>query len=51
MIFYDLRGERERLSWTSAFVAETFPHFGRQEMKVHFVTMTEADRRDSAHAK
>ena len=40
VIFYDLRGERE-IELTSAFVAEAFPHFERQEMKVHFVTMIE----------
>jgi 2,3-bisphosphoglycerate-independent phosphoglycerate mutase len=40
VIFYDLRGERE-VELTSAFVAETFPHFRRRKMAVHFVTMIE----------
>lgn len=40
VIFYDLRGERE-IELTSAFVAETFPHFQRVDMQVPFVTMIE----------
>ncbi len=40
VIFYDLRGERE-IELTEAFVAETFPHFPRRDMTVHFVTMIE----------
>lgn len=40
VIFYDLRGERE-VELTQALVAETFPHFRRREMDVHFVTMIE----------
>ncbi|MGC9467362.1 MAG: alkaline phosphatase family protein [Anaerolineae bacterium] len=40
VIFYDLRGERE-IELTSAFVADEFPHFQRQDMTVHFVTMIE----------
>jgi 2,3-bisphosphoglycerate-independent phosphoglycerate mutase len=40
VIFYDIRGERE-IELTSAFVAPTFPHFERQPMDVHFVTMIE----------
>ncbi|MGC9521843.1 MAG: alkaline phosphatase family protein [Anaerolineae bacterium] len=40
VIFYDLRGERE-IELTEAFVAETFPHFARRDMTVHFATMIE----------
>lgn len=40
VIFYDLRGERE-IELTSAFVSESFPHFSRRDMDVHFVTMIE----------
>ncbi|MCX7681795.1 MAG: alkaline phosphatase family protein [Anaerolineae bacterium] len=40
VIFYDIRGERE-VELTSAFVAREFPHFPRQPIKTHFVTMIE----------
>jgi 2,3-bisphosphoglycerate-independent phosphoglycerate mutase len=40
VIFYDIRGERE-IELTSAFVMPEFPHFHREPMDVHFVTMIE----------
>ncbi len=40
VIFYDIRGERE-VELTSAFVARDFPHFPRQPIRTHFVTMIE----------
>ncbi|NVL90289.1 MAG: alkaline phosphatase family protein [Desulfobacterales bacterium] len=43
VIFYDIRGERE-IELTSAFVTSDFPHFSRQPIKVHFVTMIEYAR-------
>jgi len=40
VIFYDLRGERE-IELTQAFVDESFPHFEREPMMTHWVTMIE----------
>jgi 2,3-bisphosphoglycerate-independent phosphoglycerate mutase len=40
VIFYDLRGERE-IELTQAFVDAEFPHFGRETMTTHWVTMIE----------
>jgi len=38
VIFYDIRGERE-IELTQAFVADRFPHFCREPMVTHWVTM------------
>jgi 2,3-bisphosphoglycerate-independent phosphoglycerate mutase len=40
VIFYDIRGERE-IELTEAFVAGDFPHFRREPMTTHWVTMIE----------
>jgi 2,3-bisphosphoglycerate-independent phosphoglycerate mutase len=40
VIFYDIRGERE-IELTEAFVAGDFPHFDREPMTTHWVTMIE----------
>jgi 2,3-bisphosphoglycerate-independent phosphoglycerate mutase len=40
VIFYDIRGERE-IELTEAFVAEGFPHFPREPLETHWVTMIE----------
>nr|HID13643.1 phosphoglycerate mutase (2,3-diphosphoglycerate-independent) [Anaerolineae bacterium] len=40
VIFYDIRGERE-IELTQAFVANDFPHFARQPLTTHWVTMIE----------
>ena len=43
VIFYDIRGERE-IELTSAFVAQSFRHFQRPNVTVHFATMIEYAR-------
>ncbi len=40
VIFYDIRGERE-IELTQAFVDEQFPHFERDPITTHWVTMIE----------
>jgi len=40
VIFYDIRGERE-IELTQAFVDDQFPHFERQPINTHWVTMIE----------
>jgi 2,3-bisphosphoglycerate-independent phosphoglycerate mutase len=40
VIFYDIRGERE-IELTQAFVDEDFPHFEREPIATHWVTMIE----------
>jgi len=40
VIFYDLRGERE-IELTQAFVDDEFPHFEREPITTHWVTMIE----------
>jgi len=40
VIFYDIRGERE-IELTQAFVDEEFPHFEREPIITHWVTMIE----------
>jgi 2,3-bisphosphoglycerate-independent phosphoglycerate mutase len=42
VIFYDLRGERE-VELTQAFVDDEFPHFAREPIVTHWVTMIEYD--------
>jgi 2,3-bisphosphoglycerate-independent phosphoglycerate mutase len=42
VIFYDLRGERE-VELTQAFVDAEFPHFAREPMTTHWVTLIEYD--------
>jgi len=42
VIFYDIRGERE-VELTQAFVADPFPHFAREPMVTHWVTMIQYD--------
>jgi len=40
VVFYDLRGERE-IELTQAFVDDEFPHFEREPITTHWVTMIE----------
>jgi 2,3-bisphosphoglycerate-independent phosphoglycerate mutase len=40
VIFYDIRGERE-IELTQAFVDDEFPHFEREPIDTHWVTMIE----------
>ncbi|MGD9147058.1 MAG: phosphoglycerate mutase (2,3-diphosphoglycerate-independent), partial [Anaerolineae bacterium] len=40
VIFYDIRGERE-IELTRAFVDKDFPHFEREPIATHWVTMIE----------
>lgn len=48
VVFYDIRGERE-VELTEAFVAKEFPHFNRELMETHWVTMIEYHPRLDVH--